>query len=260
MGTLTKVALGIIGQLKPDRAKARATAPSVALPKPQMQGGIPLMQAIALRRSDREFAPTPLPQQVLSDLLWAAFGINRPEGHGRTAPTAMGAQEIDVYVALPDGLYIYEPFAHALSLVAGVDARKVTGFQDFVDDAPLDLVYVADHAHMDKVPSDQRDAYSAVAAEPGAQASTVLKRAPTSVAARTSAVETPIMMMPSAESLPQSPSSANLRICTASTSVPGRESTTETVSSRTNMAAMRIHAETIPGISSGATMRRMVVR
>jgi hypothetical protein len=164
MGTLTKVALSFIGQLKPDRARARATAPSIALPKPQTQGGIPLMQAIALRCSVREFAPTALPRQVLSNLLWAAFGVNRPQTNGRTAPTAMGAQEIDVYVALADGLYIYEPFAHGLSLVAGVDARNVTGFQDFVDDAPLDLVYVADHAHMDRVPSDQRHAYSAVAA------------------------------------------------------------------------------------------------
>ena len=67
------------------------------------------------------------------------------------------------------------------------------------------------------------------------------------------------MMMPSADSLPHSPSSAKRRICTASTSVPGRERTTDRVSSRTNMLAMRIHADTMPGTSSGMMIRRMVV-
>jgi nitroreductase len=76
----------------------------------------------------------------------------------------MGAQEIDVYCAMAGGLYIYDPRAHSLSLVSAVDARRVTGHQDFVDDAPLDLVYVADQTHMAAVPNSQREAYSAVAA------------------------------------------------------------------------------------------------
>jgi SagB-type dehydrogenase family enzyme len=125
---------------------------------------MPLMQALARRRSSREFSPTALPPQVLSSLLWAAFGINRPENNGRTAPTARDAQEIDIYAALPGGLYSYDPFSHSLSLVAAVDARNVTGYQDFVEEAPLDLIYVADHAHMDAMSSDERYAYSAVAA------------------------------------------------------------------------------------------------
>lgn len=164
MTTLTKVALSFIGQLKPDRVKTRAIAQSVLLPRPHTQGGLPLMQALAKRRSVREFSPGPLPQQMLSDLLWAAFGINRAEGNGRTAPSARDAQEIDIYAALPGGLYIYDPFAHSLTLVAAVDARNVTGYQDFVDAAPLDLVYVADHGHMSASPSEERYAYSAVAA------------------------------------------------------------------------------------------------
>jgi nitroreductase len=90
-------------------------------------------------------------------------GINRPDGH-RTAPTAVDCQEIDVYVALPEGAYLYDATAHALQLVAAADVRRVTGYQDFVDDAPLDLVYVADHARMRLVPVDQRDRYSSVAA------------------------------------------------------------------------------------------------
>ncbi len=161
--TLTKIALSLIHQLKPDRVKGRGGAPSIALPAPYVQGGMPLQQALAERRSRRDFSPNPIPQQHLSNLLWAAFGVNRPRDRGRTAPTARGAQEIDIYVAMRDGVYIYDAFAHKLSLVAGVDARNVTGYQDFVDQAPLDLVYVSDHAHMAGVPSADRELHSAVA-------------------------------------------------------------------------------------------------
>lgn len=164
MATLTKIALSLIGGLKADRVKGRGGDAVIALPPPQASGGMPLMQALAARRSQREFAPAPLPPQVLSDLLWAAFGINRREGHGRTAPSAIGAQEIDVYAALAGGLYIYDADAHRLVRVAQVDARRVTGYQDFVDDAPLDLVYVADQAHLHNVPAEQRVAYSAACA------------------------------------------------------------------------------------------------
>jgi hypothetical protein len=164
MSTLTKIALSFIGRHKPDRVKARAIADSIALPRPDTHGGIPLMQALAMRCSQREFSSGALPQEMLSNLLWAAFGINRPKSNGRTAPSARDAQEIDVYAALPGGLYVYDPFAHSLSLVAAVDARNVTGYQDFVDEAPLDLVYVADHAHMSEMSSAERQAYSAVAA------------------------------------------------------------------------------------------------
>ncbi len=163
MSTLAKVALSFIGGLKADRVKERAIAPSLRLPRPDTQGGVPLMQALAKRCSTREFASQPLPQILLSELLWAAFGVNRPQGNGRTAPSARDAQEIDVYAVLPGGIYLYDAFAHTLSLVAAVDARKITGYQDFVDAAPLDLVYVADHSHMRMTPTEQRRMYSAVA-------------------------------------------------------------------------------------------------
>jgi len=100
---------------------------------------------------------------LLSGLLWAAFGTNRKDGK-RTAPTAINAQEIDVFVALPTGAYRYDAVAHELQLVASADLRRVTGYQDFVDEAPLDLVYVADHARMGMVPVGQRAAYAHVAA------------------------------------------------------------------------------------------------
>jgi SagB-type dehydrogenase family enzyme len=158
MSTLTKLVLGTMGQLRPRPAQG-AAAGSIVLPAPRKSGGLPLMRALACRRSSREFAPDALPLPLLSDLLWAAFGVNRPHG-GRTAPSAINAQEIDVFVALPSGAYRYDPAAHRLRLVTAADVRNVTGYQDFVDRAPLDLVFVADHARMKLVPAAQREAYA----------------------------------------------------------------------------------------------------
>ena len=133
---------------------------------PPATGGPPRRHAsdgLAARRSSREFAPDPLPLSLLAGVLWAAYGINRPDG-GRTAPTAINAQEIDVFAALPTGAYLYDAAKNALALVAATDVRRVTGYQDFVDEAPLDLVYVADHTRMRMVPAGQRDSYSSAAA------------------------------------------------------------------------------------------------
>ena len=168
MNTLTKMALGMIGQLKPQPAQGDA-ASALILPPPQPEGGAPLMQALRLRQSQRAFSPLPLAQQVLSDLLWAAAGINRPELDGRTTPSALNSQEIDVYVALPEGLYRYEPSDHVLYLISATDVRRVTGYEDFVDKAPLDLIYVADHARMKRVPAAQRESYASTAAGAMAQ-------------------------------------------------------------------------------------------
>jgi len=162
MSTLTKLALGAMGQLRPKPSRGDAV-PKIALPAPDRTGGIPLMEAISKRRSAREFARQELPLPLLSSLLWAADGINRSDG-GRTAPSAMNAQEIDVYVALPSGAYLYDPSANALELVAGSDLRRVTGYQDFVDEAALDLVYVADHGRMKLVPVASRESFASAAA------------------------------------------------------------------------------------------------
>ena len=162
MATLTKLALGMMGRLRPAPSVGHAEA-TISLPPASTQGGMPLLDALAKRRSAREFAPDPLPLPLLSGLLWAAWGRNRPEG-GRTAPSAINCQEIDLYVALPAGAYRYDADAHALHLVSDSDVRRVTGYQDFVDDAPLDLVFVADHGRMKMVPAGDRQSYSAVAA------------------------------------------------------------------------------------------------
>ena len=162
MTTLTKLALGMMGKLRPQPALGKATA-LISLPPPDRQAGLPLMQALAQRQSCRDYKPDPLPLALLSGLLWAACGVNRADG-GRTAPSALNAQEIDIYVALPEGAYRYDAAAHQLQLVAGADLRRVTGYQDFVDEAPMDLVYVANHPRMSLVPAGQREAYAHVAA------------------------------------------------------------------------------------------------
>jgi SagB-type dehydrogenase family enzyme len=162
MSTLTKFALGMMGQLRPKPAQSDSEN-SIVLPPADKHGGLPLMEALAKRHSSREFARDPLPLPLLSGLLWAAYGENRSEG-GRTAPSALNAQEIEVFVALPSGAYRYDAAAHELRLVAASDLRRVTGYQDFVDEAPLDLVYVADHTRMNRVPVGQRTSYASVAA------------------------------------------------------------------------------------------------
>jgi nitroreductase len=134
---------------------------SIQLPKPATQGGMPLMQALKQRQSLREFSEKELPLQVLSDLLWAAFGINRPESGGRTAPSARNRQEIDIYVATRNGLYVYDALENALVFVLPDDIRAVTGGQPFIVDAPVDLIYVADHKKMEGMTGPQKEFYAA---------------------------------------------------------------------------------------------------
>ena len=132
----------------------------LSLPRPSEQGGLPLMQALKARHSSREFGAKELPQQVLSDLLWAAFGINRPRSGGRTAPSAHDWEEIDLYVAMKSGLYVYRAKEHALQQLSGEDMRGRTGVQDFVAGAPLNLVYVADLSRMTQASEEEKRWYS----------------------------------------------------------------------------------------------------
>ncbi|MFZ4651216.1 MAG: SagB/ThcOx family dehydrogenase [Rubrivivax sp.] len=168
MDTLTKLALGLIGRNRP-RPLTGPASRVIDLPPARRIGGMPLMEALAARQSEREFSPEALGDAQLSDLLWAAAGVNRPSEGGRTAPSAMHAQEIDLYVALPNGLYRYDPTEHRLALAIDSDVRRVTGYQDFVDDAALDLVYVADHRRMGRVPVAQRGSYASCTAGAMAQ-------------------------------------------------------------------------------------------
>jgi len=119
------------------------------------------MEVLKNRKSSREFSTEKLPLQVLSNMLWAAWGINRPESGKHTAPSARNRQEIDVYVALAEGLYLYDAKAHTLVPVLAKDIRAMTGGQPFVKDAPVNLIYVSDLSKMSNAPADQKDFYSA---------------------------------------------------------------------------------------------------
>ncbi|HEX5685548.1 MAG TPA: nitroreductase family protein [Ideonella sp.] len=162
MSTLTKLVLGAMGALRPAPALGDSTR-RLELPPAQRDQPGALMQALSLRCSTRAFRPDPLPRQMLANLLWAADGVNREDGR-RTAPSALGVNEIVVVAALPEGAYAYDPAAHALNLLAAADIRRVTGYQDFVDEAPLDLVFVADHDRMSHIPVTQREGFAYVAA------------------------------------------------------------------------------------------------
>ena len=133
---------------------------AVQLPPPQTSGGRPLMQVLSERKSTREFGPGDLSPQQLSNLLWAGFGINRPDGR-RTAPSAMNWQEIAVYVATKEGVYIYNAEPNGLELVVAGDFRAATGTQPFVKDAAVNLVYVSDMAMTGDASSPDAPMYSA---------------------------------------------------------------------------------------------------
>jgi SagB-type dehydrogenase family enzyme len=133
----------------------------IQLLKPQTEGGKPFMQVLKDRKTSREFGSEKLSAQVLSNLLWAAFGVNRPDSGKRTAPSAMNWQEIDIYVATADGVYLFDAKAHLLKPVLAEDIRAMTGLQPFVKEVPLNLVYVADFSRMASVTDEQKEFYSA---------------------------------------------------------------------------------------------------
>ncbi len=145
--TVALLTLGLFLLLTPSISMAQDTA-VIKLPPPQTDGGKPLMQALKLRQSTRGgFGPDkPLSMQVLSNLLWAADGLNRPDQKHRTAPSAADWQNIDIYLTMADGLYLYDPIKHELKVLGKEDIRVVSGQQDFVKEAPLNLIYVADMA------------------------------------------------------------------------------------------------------------------
>ncbi len=117
---------------------------SIQLPNPQKEGGKPLMAALSARMTARTFGGEKLPMQTLSNLLWAAFGINRPDGK-RTAPSARNWQETEIYVATADGVYLWDAKKNTLETIVTKDIRAMTGTQDYVKDAPVVLIYVADY-------------------------------------------------------------------------------------------------------------------
>ena len=138
-----------------EAAAPAAPAPElqpIALVKPQTDGGKSVLAALKERRTIRSISNKALPPQVLSNLLWAAWGINRDTGPfgqmGRTAASASNSQEIDLYVALPEGMYLYDAAAHRLVPVVGGDQRGRIGRgqRGAMATAPVNLIFVADIA------------------------------------------------------------------------------------------------------------------
>ena len=147
---LSSIMLGVGDELKP-----------ISLPKPELGGGKTLMEAIQLRRSTREFGPEKLSAKELGGVLWSGFGINRPDEGRRTAPSAMNSQEVDLYVALVDGLYLYDAKAHQLNPVLAGDFRGKTG-QTFSTNAAAVVIYVADLSRLAKAKPETRLFYSGI--------------------------------------------------------------------------------------------------
>ncbi len=135
---------------------------SKQLPAPSAGAEKSLAFALKNRKTTRAFNEKPLPQQTLSDLLWAAFGVSRPDSGKRTAPSAKNQQEIDIYVATADGLYLYDAKPHQLVQLSANDLRSFCGMQGFVANAPVNLVYVADFSKMSSMSKDDQVFYSAV--------------------------------------------------------------------------------------------------
>lgn len=129
-------------------------AEEIVLPKVDLNAGKSLMQCFALRRSSRNFADKKLPLQMISEILFAADGINRPNGH-KTVPTALNKQNQTVYAVTADGVYFYNNKKHSLILVNKGDFRKDCGMQPFHASAPLILVYVSDMAAVGNTPEQK---------------------------------------------------------------------------------------------------------
>ncbi len=132
----------------------------IKLNPPDLNKGIPLMTALKKRKTQRNISDKKLTLQQLSELLWAADGINRPDGK-RTSPAAMAKYAVDIYVVLPEGVYLYDVAKHELTPIAKGDFRKQAGMQDFVYIAPVNLVYVINlknwlNLHR-PVPNEKRD-------------------------------------------------------------------------------------------------------
>jgi nitroreductase len=143
----------------PGTAPSSAPAPeAITLLKPQADGGKSVLAALWERRTIRNISPEKLPAQMLSNLLWAAWGVNReggPSGRpGRTAASASNSQEIDLYVVLPEGVYLYEAVPHRLSLVVAGDLRAKVGRgrRGSAAQAPVNLIFVADVAKFAQAP------------------------------------------------------------------------------------------------------------
>ena len=120
----------------------------ISLPEPVTKGGMPLLTALQNRHSSREFSNKEIPIEIISNLLWAGFGVNREGSKMRTAPSSYNWQDIIIYVFTAKGVWIYDAFENRLKEVKSGDYRQYAGMQEYVKNAPLSLVYVSDTEKM----------------------------------------------------------------------------------------------------------------
>ena len=148
ISTRREVNIGILSSVAAVRQPRRAFAQSpqaIDLPPPMMEGGKSLMQSLKDRRSIRDYSDPALPTQTLANLLWAAWGINRPESDGHTVPRWRDVYALDIYLAMADGVWRYEPNSPRIVFHMPGDLRaQTTTGQPFVATAPLNLVYAFD--------------------------------------------------------------------------------------------------------------------
>ncbi len=133
----------------------------IHLPAPDTSGGVPLMQALKNRMSTKSFTNKAIPRNQISNLLWAAFGINRPESGKRTAATAVNCQDIQIFVVFDNAVYVYRAEDHCLVPVAQRDVRPLAATQEYARVAPVNLVYVSDQSKMPENMQDKRPIYAA---------------------------------------------------------------------------------------------------
>ena len=150
-----------MAQIKTMEVSAASQDASIQLPKPTVTGGMPLYDALNNRQTQRKFSSQPLSEQQLSDLLWCAGGVNRPDGK-LTSPTARNAQEIDIYVFMEKGIYLYLPKENVLKMILPEDHRaEMSAYSKMPAEAPVTLLFYANYDKMEGFDEDARQFYGA---------------------------------------------------------------------------------------------------
>ena len=155
------IVLGVLATCLADALSGSEVPETIRLPPPETGGGMPLMQALKDRMSTKEFTTKALSQNQISNLLWAAFGINRPESGKRTAASAVNCQDIQVYVVFEKAAYVYEAREHCLIPIVNRDVRSLAATQEYAKAAPVNLVYVSDYSKMPDSFKDKKPIYAA---------------------------------------------------------------------------------------------------
>lgn len=143
-------------------------SPEIILPQPEICAEKPIIEILKSRRTCRSYELTELPEQTLANLLWAAFGVSDTTSGKRTAPSPYNWKQIDIYVALSNGLFLYNAPSHQLVRILDEDIRALTGWQKFVGEAPVNLIYVSDYSKMNTkiqpINDEKRYFFSAISA------------------------------------------------------------------------------------------------